>query len=158
MMSIIKIATAYIGINFLSLPIYRIISHLSDVFSTGMPVLLYRFCEKRCPFDEYGTSTGEHRSSKEVSPGDLELRTADPVLVTDLLRRTGDFEMPALTGMFLGVFETTFDLATAKTKGILGELLGEQQTSSVETNFVFVMVKRITIHVLNEAMMGAMAR
>lgn len=146
----------------------------------------WEFYEKRRPFDEYGDRlAGDRRSFVVASPGGIALWTADPVLVTDMLRRPGDFDVPALTGVFLGVFganvltssgqrwarqrkivasvinerisRTVFDSTTAQTEGMLEELLGREHAGSVETKALFDMVKTITIHVLSVAGMGATA-
>ncbi|KAK1565925.1 cytochrome P450 [Colletotrichum navitas] len=150
----------------------------------------WEFYERRRPFDEYGAVKGGHRTLVVASAGGVELWTADPVVATEVLRRTGDFHMPALTGLFLGHFgpnvlttngerwarqrkvvaavindrisKAIFDSAIRQTEGMLGELFSiegteKSQTNVAESTALFDNIKRITIHVLSEAGMGAVA-
>ncbi|KAJ5243258.1 uncharacterized protein N7469_001585 [Penicillium citrinum] len=144
------------------------------------------FYEKRRPFDEYAAPQGNPKSFLMASCGPLELWTADPVVATDVLRRTDDFKMPPLVGVLLGQFghnvlttngqrwakqrkvvasvinerisKTIFDAAICQTTAMLDELSSsktEKGNSAIETRKMFDMIKRITIHVLSEAGMGA---
>ncbi|KAK2750849.1 cytochrome P450 CYP13A3 [Colletotrichum kahawae] len=147
----------------------------------------WEFYEKRRPFDEYCAPKDDRRSFMVASCGGVELWTADPVLATEVLRRTGDFDMPALTGLFLGHFghnvlttngerwarqrkvvasvindrisKAIFDSAMRQTSGMLEEILftdSKEKTSSLaQSSAIFDMIKRVTIHVLSEAGMGA---
>jgi len=144
------------------------------------------FYEKRRPFDEYAAPQGNPKSFLMASCGPLELWTADPIVATDVLRRTDDFKMPPLVGVLLGQFghnvlttngqrwakqrkvvasvinerisKTIFDAAICQTTGMLDELSSsktQKGNSAIETRKMFDMIKRITIHVLSEAGMGA---
>lgn len=144
------------------------------------------FFEKRRPFNEYAAPQGNSKSFLLASCGQLELWTADPIVATDVLRRTDDFKMPPLVGVLLGQFghnvlttngqrwakqrkvvasvinerisKTIFDAAICQTTGMLDELSSletEEKCQSMETRRMFDMIKRITIHVLSEAGMGA---
>lgn len=146
------------------------------------------FYEKRRPFDEYAAPQGNPKSFLVASCGPLELWTADPIVATDVLRRTDDFKMPPLVGVLLGQFghnvlttngqrwakqrkvvasvinerisRTIFDAAICQTTGMLDELQVSSTETEVERRYIettkmFDMIKRITIHVLSEAGMGA---
>lgn len=61
----------------------------------------WEFYEKRRPFDEYAAPQGDQKSFLVASNGPLELCTTDPIVATEVLRRTNDFKMPPLTGLLL---------------------------------------------------------
>ncbi|KGO39614.1 Cytochrome P450 [Penicillium expansum] len=146
----------------------------------------WEFHEKRRPFDEYAAPQGDDRSFFLATCGTLELWTADPVVASEVLQRTGDFKVPTITGLLLAqsghnvfttngtrwakqrkvvasvinerISKTVFDATVCQTTGMLDELIlaaSEKRGSSAESNELFDMIKRVTIHVLSEAGMGA---
>lgn len=148
----------------------------------------WEFYEKRRPFDEYAAPQGDDRSFFLATCGTLELWTADPVVASEVLQRTGDFNIPPITGLLFAQFghnvfttngarwakqrkvvasvinerisKTVFDATVCQTTDMLDELLlaaSEKKKSFVESNELFDMIRRITIHVLSEAGMGAKA-
>ncbi|KAK1983037.1 hypothetical protein LZ30DRAFT_789484 [Colletotrichum cereale] len=101
-----------------------------------------------------------HKTFVVASVGGVELWTADQVVATEVLRRTGDFDIPALTGLFLGhfgpnvlttnserwarqrkvvaavihdrIFKAIFDSAIRQTEGMLEDLFSIEGTDKNE--------------------------
>jgi cytochrome P450 len=118
-----------------------------------------------------------------VTCGRAEISTRDPEIAYEIARRPRDFRQPATTALIMGVFggnvlisndetwakqrkvvasvinerisKTVFNESVKQTEGLLGEVYDRADGEAVETNRLFDMMKKITIHVLSGAGMGA---
>jgi cytochrome P450 len=95
----------------------------------------WEFYEKRRPFEEYAAPQGNQKSFLVASCGPLELHTADPILATEVLRRTNDFKMPPLTGLLLGQFGhnvlTTNGERWAKQRKVVASVINERISKTI---------------------------
>ncbi|GAB7357366.1 hypothetical protein MBLNU459_g8311t1 [Dothideomycetes sp. NU459] len=95
----------------------------------------WEFFEKRRPFDEYAAPQGDPRSFLLISYGGIQLCTADPSIAAEVLQRTSDFEMPALTGLFLGQFGhnvlTSNGERWAKQRKVMASVINERISKTI---------------------------
>lgn len=141
----------------------------------------FEFHESLRPYNEYAAPQGNDKSYVIVTPGKLEVSTRDPEVVSEVLRRPGDFQQVDLTELFMAIFgqnvltsdgdawarqrkvvasvinerisKTIFHESIHQTEGLVDEVIG--QGSMGETNRIFDMFKKITINVLSGAGMGS---
>ncbi|OAQ64573.1 cytochrome P450 monooxygenase [Pochonia chlamydosporia 170] len=145
----------------------------------------WEFHEKLRPFEQFATSRGKEKGMSFLLAGfgHLELWTADPVAVQDILLRHRDFEVPHSLEFALGQYgpnvlttngdqwtrhrrivssviderisKTVFEESIEQADGLLGEIEASTDgTAPTETRHLFDMLKKITIHVLLTAGMG----
>lgn len=89
----------------------------------------WEFYEKRRPFDEYAAPQGNDRSFFLATCGTLELWTADPVVASEVLQRTGDFNIPTITGLLFAQFGhnvfTTNGARWAKQRKVIASVIND---------------------------------
>ena len=135
------------------------------------------------PFEEYAASHGNDKSFVLAGCGKLELWTRDPEIVAEVLRRPRDFMQVEITDLFMAKFghnvltsngerwtrqrkivasvinerisKAVFNESIKQTEGLLNEVFQRSEADTADTNRIFDMIKRITIHVLSGAGMGA---
>lgn len=134
------------------------------------------------PFRKHG-KPGNDKTFFLVTCGRAEISTRDPEVAWELSRRPRDFRQPATTGLIMGQFggnvlianddswanqrkvvasvinerisKTVFNESIRQTEGLLGEVYDKADGKTSDTNQLFDMMKKITIHVLSGAGMGA---
>jgi cytochrome P450 len=118
-----------------------------------------------------------------VTCGKAEISTCDPELAWEIARRPRDFQQPSNTALIMGQFgrnvltdngekwakqrkvvagvinerisKTVFNESIRQTEGLLGEVYEKADGGVSDSNRLFDMMKKITIHVLSGAGMGA---
>jgi cytochrome P450 len=118
-----------------------------------------------------------------VTCGRAEISTCDPELAWEIARRPRDFQQPSTTALIMGQFgrnvltdngekwakqrkvvagvinerisKTVFNESIKQTEGLLGEVYERADGGVSDSNRLFDMMKKITIHVLSGAGMGA---
>lgn len=118
-----------------------------------------------------------------VTCGRAEISTCDPEISWEVSRRPRDFRQPATTALFMSRFggnvisanddswakqrkvvasvinerisKTVFGESIRQTEGLLGEVYDRADGKTSDTKHLFDMMKKITIHVLSGAGMGA---
>jgi cytochrome P450 len=118
-----------------------------------------------------------------VTCGRAEISTCDPELAWEIARRPRDFQQPSNTALIMGQFgrnvltdngekwakqrkvvagvinerisKTVFNESIRQTEGLLGEVYEKVDGGVSDSNRLFDMMKKITIHVLSGAGMGA---
>jgi cytochrome P450 len=147
-----------------------------------MTIYGFEFSEKQRMFDAAATPSAiNNKTFAMVTPGHFEINTRDPELASEILRRPKDFQQPDIITLFLNKFgtnlltsngedwsrqrkiiasainerisKTVFEESVEQTRGLLEEIVGDQQ--SAETTRMFDAMKKITINVLSGAGMGA---
>ncbi|CAI7621474.1 unnamed protein product [Penicillium viridicatum] len=90
---------------------------------------------KRRPFDEYAAPQGDDRSFFLATCGTLELWTADPVVASEVLHRTGDSNIPTITGLLFAQFGhnvfTTNGARWAKQRKVVASVINERISKTV---------------------------
>ncbi|EMC93909.1 hypothetical protein BAUCODRAFT_75410 [Baudoinia panamericana UAMH 10762] len=142
----------------------------------------WEFHERGRPHKEY---LGGKRTYMHVGLGRSEFWTSDAEVVWEVLRRPNDFHQLDLTDLFMARFghnvlttngdrwarqrkvvasvinerisKAVFDESVRQTEGLMDEVYRSSSDTSdcAETNKLFDMMKKITIHVLSGAGMGA---
>ncbi|KYG41897.1 hypothetical protein M433DRAFT_7589 [Acidomyces richmondensis BFW] len=145
----------------------------------------WEFHERLRPMKEYSGPSGNDKSFMLVTCGKPEFWTCDPEIANEILRRPRDFQQNELTELFMSRFghnvlttngdrwarqrkiiatvinerisKAVFNESVRQTEGLLNEVFRSSTQSDVagESNKVFDMIKKITIHVLSGAGMGA---
>jgi cytochrome P450 len=145
----------------------------------------WEFWEGKRPYTEYAAPQGNAKSFMLVTCGRTEFETCDPEIALEILRRPMDFQIPDLTGFFMGRFghnvlttngerwarqrkvvaavinerisKAVFHESIRQTDGLLKEVYraAPEAATSVNTTGIFDMIKKVTIHVLSGAGMGA---
>jgi cytochrome P450 len=133
-------------------------------------------------FHKYG-KPGNDKTFFLVTCGAAEISTRDPEISWEISRRPRDFRQPATTDLIIGRFggnvlsandeswakqrkvvasvinerisKTVFNESIVQTEGLLAEVYDKADGKSTDTNQLFDMMKKITIHVLSGAGMGA---
>ena len=139
--------------------------------------------EKLRPFEQYCASQGNDKTFFLVTAGMPEIETRDPEFAWEIVRRPKDFIQPDLNGLFMATFgqnvltangehwsrqrkivasvinerisRSVFDESILQTGGLLADVFDRAGGDAAETNQLFIMMKKITIHVLSGAGMGA---
>lgn len=134
------------------------------------------------PFRKY-CPPGNDKTFFLVTCGPAEISTRDPEVAWEISRRPRDFRQPATTDLVIGRFggnvlvanddswakqrkvvasvinerisKTVFNESIVQTEGLLGEIYDKADGKTTDTNQLFDMMKKITIHVLSGAGMGA---
>jgi len=133
-------------------------------------------------FHKYGKPDND-KTFFLVTCGVAEISTRDPEVAWEISRRPRDFRQPATTDLIIGRFggnvlsandeswakqrkvvasvinerisKTVFNESIVQTEGLLAEVYDKADGKSSDTNQLFDMMKKITIHVLSGAGMGA---
>lgn len=145
----------------------------------------WEFHERMRPFEEYSGPRGNDKSYMLVTCGKSEFWTYDADIANEVLRRPRDFQQVDITDLFMARFghnvltsngdrwarqrkvvasvinerisKAVFTESIRQTDGLLGDLHRNASRGGdvAESNKVFDMIKKITIHVLSGAGMGA---
>jgi cytochrome P450 len=136
------------------------------------------------PFLNHSSSSNKnHKTFCLVTCGRTEISTCDPEIAWEIVRRPRDFRVPAVNSLILGKFganiltsngeewakqrkvvagvinerisRAVWEESCRQTEGLLGEVYDRADGKVAETNRLFDMMKKITIHVLSGAGMGA---
>ncbi|GAB7331920.1 hypothetical protein MBLNU13_g03844t1 [Cladosporium sp. NU13] len=133
-------------------------------------------------FHKHG-KPGNDKTFFLVTCGAAEISTRDPEVSWEISRRPRDFRQPATTDLIIGRFggnvlssndeswakqrkvvasvinerisKTVFNESIVQTEGLLAEVYDKADGKTTDTNQLFDMMKKITIHVLSGAGMGA---
>lgn len=139
--------------------------------------------EKLRPFEQYAAPQGNDKTIVLVTAGATEIETRDPEFAYEILRRARDFVQPDVIALFVAVFgdnvlssngdhwsrqrkivapvinerisRSVFDESIRQTESLLADVFDRADGATAETNQLFTMMKKITIHVLSGAGMGA---
>lgn len=150
-----------------------------------MSLVIYgwEFHQKLQPFEEHAKPQGNSKTFFLVTCGRPEISTCDREIAYEITRRPRDFQHPKLNALFVGKFgrnvltdngdqwakqrkviasvinerisKAVFNESIRQTDGLLGEVYDHADGRASETNRIFNMMKKITIHVLSGAGMGA---
>lgn len=145
----------------------------------------WEFHERLRPYKEYSAPRGNDKSFMLVTCGRSELWTCDAEIASEVLRRPRDFQQVDLTDLFMARFghnvltsngdrwarqrkivasvinerisKVVFNESIRQTDGLLREVYrgAPEKGEAADTTHMFDIVKKITIHVLSGAGMGA---
>ncbi|KAK4542300.1 hypothetical protein LTR36_006953 [Oleoguttula mirabilis] len=145
----------------------------------------WEFHERMRPYEEYFGPGRNDKSFMLVTCGKSEFWTYDAEITSEVLRRPRDFQQVDLTALFMARFghnvltsdgdrwarqrkviasvinerisKAVFDESIRQTDGLLGEVYrgALNPGEAAESTHLFDMIKKITIHVLGGAGMGA---
>ncbi|KAK5120799.1 hypothetical protein LTR85_005866 [Meristemomyces frigidus] len=145
----------------------------------------WEFHERMRPYEEYSGPRGNDKSFMLVTCGKSEFWTYDAEITSEVLRRPRDFQPVDLTELFMARFghnvltsngdrwarqrkviasvinerisKAVFNESIRQTDGLLSEVYrgASRHDQAAESTHMFDMIKKITIHVLSGAGMGA---